>query len=33
MGDEVFGALLSFVNICNFVLVERVWSLDIFQFC
>ena len=33
MGDAVFGALLSLMNMYNFILVELVWSLDISEFC
>ena len=33
MGDAVFGALLSLMNMYNFILVELAWSLDIFEFC
>ena len=32
MGDAVLGDILSFVNMYNFILAERVWSLNISEF-
>ena len=33
MPDAVVGALLSLMNMYDFILEELAWSLDIFEFC